>query len=148
MNDDCIISGSFIGEKASLCRVDEQMQDGFDSLDNDLGYELIGGVALPNRMKILKGGNIGALKDEVEIGSIHAGGLHVLEDLLTEESGYPTNLVQVLVIEDRVETIKAKGFEGTKGSKSILNFIVFKREVEAIRGVIGERVRAVIGFFR
>lgn len=118
-----IVRGSFLRKKTSLGTTNDGREEKLNAISNDLGDDLILGVAKINGSKVSQRGNIVAFWDKAEVSRI------CIPIHLTESEGCCAKLqegmtygVLIILEQEKVYPIRPRGFIRFEAEDNFPNF--------------------------
>lgn len=131
LNNDGIIISSPLLEEPFFIMTNYIMDEGFQSIGDDFGYDVVLGVTKTNRSKIFQGGCISTLGDKAKVSSVNSGihgprGEGRTAELLEDKS----HSIPVLLLHEGVHPIQPLGFGRSKGEHSSLDFLKNRYEIK------------------
>lgn len=111
LDDDGMIKEPPVSQEASLSGAYDGLEKGLDSINNDLCYKLVTGVAQANRSVISQARGISTLWNEAEesIVIVSQNGAR-REDFSIEGDSFWTNISPNFLKEEMVEAVRSRGF--------------------------------------
>lgn len=130
LDNDSIIRGPFPEEKTSLSGNDKGREKRPESSSNDLGGNLVLSVTKANRSKVFETRNIIAFRNQALVSGFGFG-VHgcLLERVYIELSDSLTYNVPIILVHERVNTIRSKIFVRIERVKSVLHLPVSRNTV-------------------
>ncbi|KAF3629417.1 hypothetical protein FXO38_27699 [Capsicum annuum] len=123
LNYDSLVRSPSIGKETSLGGADDVLKDGFYSIGNDLGDNLVTSVTESNGSKVFQVGGIPTFWNLAnKSGVVFSRHDVFVKDVLAESYGLLANVIPELLVKEGVKPIRSRSFHGLERFDSQKDF--------------------------